>query len=66
MIEEHNSPRQFEIDFEPVGRRIPIVEGDTLLGAAQSAGVEMVSICGGVGICEGCRLLPCAFLRWCR
>jgi uncharacterized 2Fe-2S/4Fe-4S cluster protein (DUF4445 family) len=51
-----SSPRSFEIDFEPIGRRIFIEEGRTLLDAARSAGVGLVSICGGVGICEGCRV----------
>jgi uncharacterized 2Fe-2S/4Fe-4S cluster protein (DUF4445 family) len=51
-----SSPISFEIDFEPIGRRIHIDEGFTLLDAARLAGVELVSICGGVGICEGCRI----------
>jgi uncharacterized 2Fe-2S/4Fe-4S cluster protein (DUF4445 family) len=50
------SPISFEIDFEPIGRRIHIEKGRTLLDAARLAGVELVSICGGVGICEGCRI----------
>jgi uncharacterized 2Fe-2S/4Fe-4S cluster protein (DUF4445 family) len=50
------SPLSFEIDFEPIGRRIHIDEGCTLLDAARLAGVELVSICGGVGICKGCRV----------
>jgi uncharacterized 2Fe-2S/4Fe-4S cluster protein (DUF4445 family) len=49
----HNS---FEIDFEPIGRRVHVEKGRTLLDAARSAGVELVSICGGVGICEGCKI----------
>jgi uncharacterized 2Fe-2S/4Fe-4S cluster protein (DUF4445 family) len=57
MTETFSSPsRSFEIDFEPVGRRISIEEGQTLLDAARLAGVELVSICGGVGICDGCRV----------
>ncbi len=51
-----SSPRSFEVDFEPIGRRIFVEEGCTLLDAARSAGVELVSICGGLGICEGCRV----------
>ena len=44
------------IDLEPIGRRVEVEPGVTLLGAAQMAGVELVSICGGVGTCEGCRI----------
>ncbi len=44
------------IDFEPVGRREDIIPGESLLEAAQSAGVELVSICGGKGSCAGCRV----------
>jgi uncharacterized 2Fe-2S/4Fe-4S cluster protein (DUF4445 family) len=44
------------IDFEPVGRRVGIAPGESLLEAAQSAGVELVSICGGQGSCDGCRV----------
>jgi uncharacterized 2Fe-2S/4Fe-4S cluster protein (DUF4445 family) len=46
----------FQIDFEPVGRRTEIKSGATLLEAAQAAGVELVAVCGGMGICEGCRI----------
>jgi uncharacterized 2Fe-2S/4Fe-4S cluster protein (DUF4445 family) len=55
-MKDSSSPRSFKIDLEPVGRRIYVEEGRTLLDAARAAGVELVSICGGVGICEGCRV----------
>jgi uncharacterized 2Fe-2S/4Fe-4S cluster protein (DUF4445 family) len=44
----------YQIDWQPVGRRIGIPAGKTLLEAAQAAGVELVSICGGGGTCRGC------------
>jgi uncharacterized 2Fe-2S/4Fe-4S cluster protein (DUF4445 family) len=44
----------FLIDWQPVGRRIEVPEGKTLLEAAQAAGVELVSVCGGGGTCRGC------------
>lgn len=44
------------VDMEPVGRRTRITPGDSLLEAAQSAGVGLVSLCGGEGWCEGCRI----------
>lgn len=46
----------FIVDLQPVGRRAEVRPGQTLLEAAQSAGVELVSICGGIGVCDGCRV----------
>jgi uncharacterized 2Fe-2S/4Fe-4S cluster protein (DUF4445 family) len=44
----------YQVDWQPVGRRIKVPEGRTLLEAAQAAGVELVSVCGGGGTCRGC------------
>jgi len=44
----------FRIDFEPLGRRGQVHRGQTLLEAAQSAGVGLASVCGGIGTCEEC------------
>jgi uncharacterized 2Fe-2S/4Fe-4S cluster protein (DUF4445 family) len=44
----------FEIDIEPVGRRIPCSQGDTLLSAAQRAGIVLNATCGGEGVCGRC------------
>jgi uncharacterized 2Fe-2S/4Fe-4S cluster protein (DUF4445 family) len=44
----------FEVDFEPIGRRIPCNSGDTLLDAAQRAGIVLNATCGGEGICGRC------------
>ena len=46
----------FTVDMQPVGRRIEITRGETLLHAAQSAGVELIAICGGEGLCNECRV----------
>ena len=43
-----------EIDFEPVGRRVHCVSGETLLEAAQQAGIMLTAICGGKGVCGRC------------
>jgi uncharacterized 2Fe-2S/4Fe-4S cluster protein (DUF4445 family) len=56
MPEGTNPNQTFLIDLQPVGRRIQIEAGKSLLSAAQAAGVELISICGGVGICDGCRV----------
>jgi uncharacterized 2Fe-2S/4Fe-4S cluster protein (DUF4445 family) len=42
------------VDMQPVGRRVDIAKGSTVLEAAQSAGVGLVSLCGGEGWCESC------------
>jgi uncharacterized 2Fe-2S/4Fe-4S cluster protein (DUF4445 family) len=56
MSDTTQNKRTIQVDFEPVGRRTEIKSGETLLDAAQAAGVELVAVCGGMGICEGCRI----------
>jgi uncharacterized 2Fe-2S/4Fe-4S cluster protein (DUF4445 family) len=46
----------FQIDFQPVGRRGTARPDQTLLEAAQTAGVGLASVCGGAGTCEECRV----------
>ena len=48
--------RACRISFQPVGRRVEVAPGATVLAAAQAAGVEIVSICGGAGLCGACRV----------
>ena len=42
------------IDMQPIGRRIDVLPGTTLLAAAQASGTGLVSLCGGEGWCESC------------
>ena len=44
------------VDFEPVGKRVEVTAGGTLLDAAHAAGIELASVCGGHGHCGRCRL----------
>ena len=44
----------FEVDFEPIGRRVFCEPGTSLLEAAQRAGVMLAAICGGEGTCGRC------------
>jgi uncharacterized 2Fe-2S/4Fe-4S cluster protein (DUF4445 family) len=46
----------YQIDFEPIGRRVNCVEGETLLEIAQRSGVMLAAVCGGVGICTHCKI----------
>ncbi len=50
------SEEMFEINLQPVGRRIELPAGVTLLDAARQAGVDLVAVCGGEGICGACRV----------
>lgn len=45
-----------QVDFEPVGRRVQIEAGTDLLEAARQAGVQLSSVCGGIGVCDSCRV----------
>src|SRR3990170_2975650 len=56
MNSAHSSSHKLHVDIQPIGRRAEIDPGETLLAAAQSAGVELVAICGGGGSCATCRV----------
>jgi uncharacterized 2Fe-2S/4Fe-4S cluster protein (DUF4445 family) len=45
-----------EVDFQPIGKRVEIESGTTILEAAQEAGVGISAICGGAGSCDACRI----------
>jgi uncharacterized 2Fe-2S/4Fe-4S cluster protein (DUF4445 family) len=53
---DHPGQQTFLVDLQPVGRRIRINKGATLLEAAQAAGVELVAVCGGNASCGTCRV----------
>ncbi len=44
------------IDFQPLGRRVRVTEGRSLLEAARKAGVGLNAVCGGAGSCGTCRV----------
>ncbi|MBM4467194.1 MAG: DUF4445 domain-containing protein [Chloroflexi bacterium] len=46
----------YQVDFEPLGRRLGVGRGVSILTAAQQAGVGLVSICGGKGTCGRCQV----------
>lgn len=45
-----------QIEFQPIGRRGLCPAGETLLDCARRLGVELASLCGGIGKCNGCRV----------
>ena len=51
-----NQSQNFIVELQPIGRRAEISPGETLLSAAQSAGVELQAVCGGVGTCGQCKV----------
>ena len=62
---EHGPPHRWkraagimkiEVDFQPIGRRVEVESGTTILDAAQEAGVGISAICGGAGSCDACRV----------
>ena len=56
MTPPNTNPQTLIVDMQPVGRRIEIETGKTVLEAAQEAGVGIVSLCGGEGWCESCQI----------
>lgn len=46
-----------KVRFEPSGIATDVDAGQTLLEAANAAGVEMESVCGGRGTCAKCRVI---------
>ncbi len=46
----------YSIDFEPIGRRGEFSGKKNLLECARQLGVDIVSICGGVGSCARCKV----------
>ena len=47
---------QYSVNFQPIGRRVVVGAAETLLGAAQAAGIDIASICGGIGSCNSCKI----------
>jgi len=45
-----------KVEFSPIGRRLEVPEGVSILSAAQKAGVDLAAVCGGVGICGTCKV----------
>ncbi len=46
----------YTVNFQPIGRRILVDSDQTLLNAAQDAGIDIASICGGIGSCNSCKI----------
>jgi len=44
------------VRFEPIGVEVEVERGESILQAAQKAGVYINSVCGGEGVCGKCRV----------
>ena len=47
---------KYLLDFEPIGKRVEMEAGVTILDAAREAGIEIVSVCNGAGTCGQCQV----------
>lgn len=45
------------VDVQPIGRRVEMKRGATVLAAIRAGGLESVAVCGGLGLCGTCRVL---------
>lgn len=48
--------KMFEVDFQPVGKKIQVRSGTTLLDAGRRAGVPIRTRCGGRAACLMCKV----------
>ncbi len=60
MATDHNDnpDRGYTVVFTPSGLHGTIPEGLTALDAARELGVDLDSVCGGLGICGRCQVVP--------
>jgi uncharacterized 2Fe-2S/4Fe-4S cluster protein (DUF4445 family) len=57
MTSQTSAAETFEVVFEPYGKRVVAQRGSTILDAAQAAGLDLRSTCGGRGECGKCRVI---------
>lgn len=48
--------KEFTVNFQPIGKRVCVQHSYSLLNAAQEAGINIASVCGGAGICDSCKV----------
>jgi uncharacterized 2Fe-2S/4Fe-4S cluster protein (DUF4445 family) len=47
----------YQVQFQPVGKRVTVSGGTSLLEAARQAGIDLTSACGGEGNCGQCQVV---------
>lgn len=50
-------PDACEIQFQPLGKRVVVTSGTTVLEAARQAGIELTAACGSEGSCGQCQIV---------
>ena len=45
------------VEVQPSGSRVQVGRGTTVLAALRTAGLEVASVCGGMGLCATCRVV---------
>lgn len=45
------------VDFEPIGKRVEVAPGTSIMDAARQGGVPLKADCGGSGFCGKCRVI---------
>ncbi len=56
MPDRHVPSVPATVQFQPFGRRVEVATGVTLLEAAREGGLGLLSVCGGAGLCDSCRV----------
>jgi uncharacterized 2Fe-2S/4Fe-4S cluster protein (DUF4445 family) len=51
------SNKGLQVQFQPVGKRVGVPSGTTLLDAARLAGLDLTTACGGEGNCGQCQVV---------
>jgi uncharacterized 2Fe-2S/4Fe-4S cluster protein (DUF4445 family) len=44
------------IEFEPIGKRVQSLPGETLADSALRAGIDLITSCNGLGVCTSCKV----------
>ncbi len=47
----------FDVQFQPIGKRVKVAASTTIFEAARNAGIELASACGGEGNCGQCQVI---------
>ncbi len=52
--------RSFQVQFQPIGKRVTASPDESLFEAARESGIDLASACGGEGNCGQCRVMVLA------
>jgi uncharacterized 2Fe-2S/4Fe-4S cluster protein (DUF4445 family) len=51
------STHNFQVEFQPTGKRVSVSPDEFLLEAARGSGIELAAACGGEGNCGQCQVI---------